>query len=117
MQILVEFLHTERNHRRCLSLKTQGGEGGVRPSARVASGLIRARFCKTVSGSGLRRVMMRVKKRKGSGRAGWRKKARGLHCLPALTIIFAISAEQEPFHFEDPPCLHRSAQPPFSSGK
>lgn len=77
MQILVEFLHTERNHRRCLSLKTQGGEGGVRPSARVASGLIRARFCKTVSGSGLHRVMMRVKKERGVDGQGGEKRQGG----------------------------------------
>lgn len=45
------------------------------PSAGVASGLIRAQFCKMVSGSGLRRVMMRAKK--GEWMSGVEKKGKG----------------------------------------
>lgn len=34
---------------------------------------------------------------------------RGVNSFPALTVMYAISAEQEPFHFGDAPCLQSSA--------
>lgn len=40
---------------------------------------------------------MAMMQRKASGGGQWRE-GRPLHCLPALTIIFVISAEQEPLH-------------------
>lgn len=40
----------------------------------------------------------------------WRGRAEGGN-FPTLTVMYAISAEQEPFHFRDAPCLNSSAQP------
>lgn len=53
--------------------------------------------CETGSGAGLGRGYV-TREGRGVEENYWRKRNKfGLHCPPALTIIFAISAEREPF--------------------